>query len=361
MPELADIFRTHGPEYIAKFKDRMPTRQLDVIRDVVSCRTEALGGQLYHCPQCDDLHYRYHSCKNRHCPKCQNDMTDTWLKKQVNLLLPVSYFMATFTLPKPLRALARSNQALIYNMLFKASSYALQKIAADPKYIGGLLGMVGVLQTWRRDLGYHVHVHYLIPGGGLSPDGKKWRSTKYDYLVPEKAVAKIFRGKFRDLLKKTDLFDQVPCEIWQQPWVVDIIDVGSGRAAMKYLAPYIFRVGITNNNIIKLEDGKVTFLYRDSSTGRYETKTLEAQEFIRRFLRHVLPHRFRKVRYYGFLSPTKRDLIEQIKKLLHISPTHNHQEDGSLCNADSPRCPKCGGVLIWVREVPRKRGPPIWQ
>ena len=155
--------------------------------------------------------------------------------------------------------------------------------------------------TWRRDLGYHVHVHYLIPGGGLSPDGQKWRPTKYDYLVPEKAVAKIFRGNFRDLIKKTDLFDQVPSETWQRPWVVDIIDVGSGQAAMKYLAPYIFRVGITNN-IIKLKDGKVTFRYRDSSTDQYETKTLEAQEFIRRFLQHVLPHRFRKVRYYGFLS-----------------------------------------------------------
>jgi hypothetical protein len=361
MPELADIFRAHGPEYIAKFKDRMPTRHLDVIRDVVSCRTEALGGQLYHCPQCDDLHYRYHSCKNRHCPKCQNDTTNTWLEKQMNLLLPVSYFMATFTLPQSLRALARSNQGLIYNMLFKASSYALQKIAADPKYIGGLLGMVGVLQTWRRDLGYHVHVHYLIPGGGLSPDRKKWYPARYDYLVPEKAVAKIFRGKFRDLLKKADLFDQVSSETWSRLWVVDIIDVGSGRAAMKYLAPYIFRVGITNNNIIRLEDGKVTFRYRDSGTDQYKTKMLEAQEFIRRFLQHALPHRFRKVRYYGFLSPTKRDLLEQIKKRLHISPTPKRQENSSLRDADSPRCPKCGSVLMWVREVPRKRGPPIWR
>lgn len=190
------------------------------IRDILRCRTDALGGEVMLCPRCGKKQYKYHSCLNRHCPKCQNDRTDRWLKKQLAWLLPTTYFMATFTLPDPLRQLARSHQKTLYHLLFTASQQALQKLAQDPKYIGGQIGMLGVLQTWRRDMGYHPHIHYLIPGGGLAPDGKTWLEVKGDYLMPEKALAIIFRAKFRDLLRKTDLFAGVPASVWRQGWCV---------------------------------------------------------------------------------------------------------------------------------------------
>jgi len=254
--------------------------------------------------------------------------------------------------------------------------------------------MIGVLQTWTRDLRYHPHVHYLIPGGGLSPDGQTclppacagtadrspgdrqaWLPARRDYLLPEKPLAKIFRAKFRDMLKKANLFDQVPPTVWSQDWVVDIIPVGSGEAALKYLAPYIFRVAISNKNILALEDGNVTFRYRDSQTDTVRTATVTAEEFIRRFLQHVLPRGFQKVRTYGLLNPRQRRLLRIVKEQLQVASSD--PEDLSACGhaqagrtaqarlhtpipprATGFRCPRCRCEMIQICQIPRKRGPP---
>ena len=356
---MADIFRQHGTGDLSYYSDHILPSHKRTLKDIIQCRTSNLGGQVYRCDHCDDLHYSYHSCKNRHCPKCMNDSAEQWLEKQKDRLLPVLYFMATFTIPDALRQLARGNQKCIYNLFFKASSEALKLLASDPHYVGGTLGLCGVLHTWTKQLHYHPHIHYLIPGGGLN--GTQWKTVKSDYLMPVKALSKIFRAKFRDGLKKTDLFDQVPLTIWKNKWVVHIEQVGSGLPAFKYLAPYIFRVAISNNNILSLNQGKVTFRFKDSNTKRTKLVTLPAQEFIRRFLQHVLPFRFRKVRYYGFLSPRNKEQLEQIRNQLRKKPLpHKPRKTNKSFNRVSILCPKCGQKLIPLEIIPRKRGPP-WQ
>jgi len=365
MPELADIFRLHGPDYIAKYHDRLLPSHRRAMRDICACRTESLGGHLYRCPQCHKEHFQYHSCKNRHCPKCQNDQVDRWIDQQQAMLLPVPYFMATFTLPATLRRPVRSNQKLLYHLLFQASQQALQKLASDPKYIGGSLGMIGVLQSWTRDLLYHPHVHYLIPGGGLASDGHTWQPAKHNFLLPEIPLARIFRAKFRDLLKKTGLFNQVPPQVWRQDWVVDIIPVGTGQEALKYLAPYVFRVAISNRNILALKDGQITFRYRHSKTNTSRTITLPAHKFISRFLQHILPRGFQKVRSYGLLHPKQRHLLDIVKEQLHqkrsATVERPHPSHPSHCTSGFTAvalCPKCACQMIHIAEIPRKRGPP---
>ena len=366
MPELAEILRLHGPDYMAIYQDRLLPSHRRAIQDICACRTETLGGHLYRCPQCHKEHYQYHSCKNRHCPKCQNDQVERWIDQQRALLLPVPYFMATFTLPGSLRRLVRSNQKALYHLLFQASRQALQKLASDPKYIGGTLGMIGILQSWTRDLRYHPHVHYLIPGGGLTLDGYTWRPAKYNnYLLPEKPLARIFRAKFRDLLKKAGLFDLVPPQIWRQHWVVDIIPVGTGEAALKYLAPYIFRTAISNRNILTLKDGLVTFRYRASKTNTSRTTTLPAQQFIGRFLQHVLPRGFQKVRTYGLLHPKQRHLLAIVKEQLHpddpvtAEPSREPSSPHHIPPSPAPvLCPRCACEMVHIAEIRRKRGPP---
>ena len=259
MVELADIFRIHGSQYRARFKNHMLPNHLKAMQAIEECRTEALGGHVYFCEKCGENHYSYHSCKNRHCPKCQNNSANEWLQKQQELLLTGTHFMNTWTLPDSLRQLARNNQKIMYNILFKASAATLQKLALDPRYVGGEIGMMGVLHTWRRDIGYHPHIHYIISAGGLSIDGNQWLSAKSKFLLPVKALSIIFRAKFRDELKKTKLFSAVPADTWKKDWVVHSKPVGSGIHAFKYLAPYIFRIAISNKRILKLQDGMVTF------------------------------------------------------------------------------------------------------
>jgi hypothetical protein len=365
MPELADILRLHGPNYVAKYQDRLLPSHRRAIGDICACRTEVLGGHLYRCPKCQQEHYRYHSCKNRHCPKCQNDRADRWIAQQRALLLPVDYFLATFTLPAALRRLARTHQKIAYHTLFQASQQALQKLASDPKYVGGTLGMIGILQSWTRDLRYHPHVHYLIPAGGLAPDGHTWRPTRHNYLLPEKPLARIFRAKLRDLLKEEGLFHQVPRQIWRQNWVVDIVAVGSGEAALKYLAPYIFRVVISNRNILDLKNGQVTFRYRQSKTNASRIATLPAQRFIGRFLQHVLPRGFQKVRTYGLFHPKQRSLLATVKEQLQPGSSVTQEPSSEppsahnlSCRPSAVLCPHCACEMTHVQEIPRKRGPP---
>jgi len=360
--EVAHIFHEHGPAYRQKFGDRMPPSHLAAMAAIEHCRTEAMGGHVYVCPDCAETDFRYHSCRNRHCPKCQHDAAQQWLERQQELLLPVPYFLLTFTLPDGLRKVARSNQKRIYNLLFRASAAATQQLAEDRRFVGGQIGMIGVLHTWARDLNYHPHVHYLVPGGGLSPDHRDWLSSRAEFLMPVKALSPLFRAKFRDPLRKTDLFAQVPPEVWQQDWVVHCQPVGDGGTALKYLAPYVFRVAISNRRILGLENGRVTFGYTDAKTGERKTCTVSAEEFIRRFLQHVLPKGFCKVRYYGFFGPAKRATLQQIRQLLHAPVTAillDQRSPAIPCHDDELRCPACGQIMHRRRILrPRSRCPP---
>jgi ribosomal protein L37AE/L43A len=357
MLEVAVIFRLHGPAYREQFGDRLLPSHRRAMQDIENCRTESLGGQLYFCSQCQERRYSYHSCKNRHCPKCQNEQANDWLAEQQNLLLPIHHFLVTFTLPAELRALARSHQKTIYNLLFRASAAALQQLAHDPRFVGGRLGMVGVLHTWTRQLLYHPHVHYIVTGGGLTNDGR-WRSSRKDFLVPVKALSPIFRAKFRDALKLTELFAQVPARVWHKDWVVHSEPVGSGSQAFQYLAPYIFRVAISNNRLRSLQQGRVTFSYKESATDKLKSCSVTAEEFIRRFLQHLLPPRFIKVRYYGLLSPAHRQLLLKARHLLSASSKLKSLDLKTTHSRALLSCPHCGRPLTLLSTLaPRGRAP----
>jgi hypothetical protein len=265
-----------------------------------------------------------------------------------------------------LRAVARSKQKLLYHLLFRTSSQALLKLAQDPRFVGARLGMVGVLHTWTRQLLYHPHVHYIVTGGGLTAAGG-WRPSPAHFLLPEKPLALIFRAKLRDELKIAGLLPQVDRRVWKKDWVVDCEPVGSGSTAFKYLASYIFRVALSNNRLRKFDQaGNVTFQYKDSVTDQIKSCTLPTQEFIRRFLQHVLPERFVKVRYYGLLAPRHRHLLVQARQLLAANgkqppPGHNGQAPIPNQQSTTPeplRCPHCGTPLTLVGPLkPRGRSP----
>jgi hypothetical protein len=278
--------------------------------------------------------------------------------------------MLTFTLPEEVRRLARSQQKIIYNLLFLSSAQALQELAGDPRFVGGKIGMVGVLHTWGRDLNYHPHVHYLVPGGGLAADGARWLPSKKKFLVHVKPLSILFRAKFRDGLKKAGLFLQLPASVWRKKWVVHCEAVGNGDAALKYLAPYIFRVAISNRRLVNLQDGKVTFRYRPSGSRKYQNCTLPAEEFIRRFLQHVLPKGFVKVRYYGLFSSGNRPLLKRARQLLGgppVVPKTNDAEDAPTLPAGEEsllplkrvfNCPHCGRPMVFLETLKAKRHRP---
>jgi hypothetical protein len=288
------------------------------------------------------------------------------LEKQRDLLLPVPYFLVTFTLPQGLRAVACSHQKLVYNLLFRTSAEALRQLAQDPRFVGGQIGMIGVLQTWTRDLRFHPHVHFLVPGGGLAPDGQTWRRTKNHFFVHVKPLARLFRAKFHEALRKTEWFARVSPAAWSQDWVVDCRPVGSGETALKYLAPYVFRVALSNRRIRKLENGQVTFSYKDGDSGKTKYCTLSAAAFLRRFLQHVLPKGFVKVRYYGIFSAGHRPLLQQVRTLLantaasvpaprSLLPTTPLQP----AQAQGVPCPRCRQPMQWHHALPpRSRAPP---
>jgi hypothetical protein len=363
---LAEIVRQHGPAYEAKYENKLLPSHRRTLRDIAQCRTATLGGHVYHCDTCDETHYQYHSCQNRHCPQCQHQLGQRWLARQEAALLPVPYFMVTFTLPAAIRDVARRHQKQVYNMLFRTSAAALQELARDPRYVGGQLGMVGVLHTWGRNLSYHPHMHYLVPAGGLSADSRQWLPAQRGFLIPVRALSRLFRAKVRDALRRVGLIDQVPPDAWQQDWVVHCQPVGKGLGALKYLAPYIFRVAISNHRILKVANGKVTFRYRKTDTGQLRTCTLTAEEFLRRFLQHVLPKGFVKVRYYGLFSPSLRHRLATIRLWLGASepePTHADDPGDAPDDLNDRRsgvlCPTCGQVMRWVKhQRPQPRCPP---
>lgn len=368
MTTLAAIFRQYGDAYRSQYDERMMPSHHRALRDITQCRTEVMGGHVYRCAACQETAYRYHSCKNRHCPQCGYDAGQQWLSQQQALLLPASYFMVTFTIPALLRRVTRSNQTVMYNVLFRTAAAALQELARDTRFIGGEIGMVGVLHTWGRNLCYHPHVHFLVPAGGLADDSKQWLPARHNFLVPVQALSRLFRAKFRHALQKASLLDAVPVAAWLDDWVVHCKPVGNGVAALKYLAPYIFRVAISNNRLVKVANGKVSFRYRASDTGSWRMCRLEATEFIRRFLQHVLPKGFVKVRYYGLFSPSLRHKLAQVHWALAVHE-RSVAEDGND-EATTPSvsageggqhevcCPNCGLVMHLVQTLRPRRGPP---
>ncbi|NTW98093.1 MAG: IS91 family transposase [Oscillochloris sp.] len=366
MLTLGAVFRQYGPDYRARWGSQLSPHQLAAMHAMEACRTEALGGQVYRCPQCDATRYCYHSCRNRHCPTCQHDAAQDWLAHQQDLLLPVPYFLVTFTLPGALRAVAFAHQARLYDLLFRASAAALQELAQDPRFLGGQLGLLGVLQTWTRDLRYHPHIHYLVPGGGLAPDGRTWMTAKATFLVHVKPLARLFRAKLRAALRQTDLWASIPATVWQQDWVVDCRPVGSGRTALTYLAPYVFRVALSNNRILAMADGQVTFRYQDGATHQTKTCTLPAEAFIARFLAHILPKGFVKVRYYGLFRVGARQHLARLRAQLVLQQRKAEQAAADDRSAAPPPpqeqiCPGCGHVMRLERTLPPQRAPPMRQ
>jgi hypothetical protein len=362
--ELADIFRQHGPAYRQKYATNILSSHRQAMQAIERCRTRVLGGQLFACTACGEVRYSYHSCRNRHCPKCQHQQTQEWLALQQELLLGVPYFLMTFTLPAELRQIASSNQKLIYDLLFRASAQAAQQLAKDPRFIGGQIGLIGVLHTWTRNLFYHPHVHYLVPGGGLGTDGSTWLPAQKRFFLPVKALAKLFRAACQRALKKTSFYDAVPTNVWHKDWVVHCKAVGNGQAALKYLAPSIHRVAISNRRLHSLSQGnlecaQVSFRYRTSDTGHLKRCTLSAEKFIQRFLQHVLPRGFVKVRYYGFFGATIRSRLAALQQSLGPSTElDTEQPDQPTTNLspastwqDNILCPKCGQVMLFQRSI----------
>lgn len=371
MPEVADVLRRYGADYRERFGEDLLPSHRRAMDDILRCRPEALGGQLLQCEHCGQEHYVYHSCRHRSCPKCHRQDTEAWLAERRQELLPVPYFHVVFTAPQELGERIRSHQQELYDILRRAAAQALIQLAADPHYVGGLIGVLCVLHTWTRTLAYHPHVHCLVPAGGLSADRTEWRPARTSYLVPVHALSKLFRGLFLDLVRQERPDLTLPESVWTKGWVVYCKPAVQGPApVLHYLGRYVHRIALTNSRILSTEDGHVSFRYQDAREQRWRTMTLPAHEFIRRFLQHVLPQGFHKVRYYGLWSPVHRPLLRQLQLSLALhapdpppsSPVRESRASASGCpplQAGHP-CPSCGqGLLVVIRSLPRLlRGPP---
>jgi hypothetical protein len=357
VPTIADVFRRHGPSYLENFGEAMPREHKKVLHAITACRTGQLGTILYACSSCGRMHAMGRSCGNRHCPTCQQDKGKAWLEKQIDRLLPCPYFLLTFTVPSALREFVRSNQRMAYAALFEASSAAIQTLATNPKYVGTKhCGFFGVLHTWGRTLEFHPHIHYVVPGGGVSDDGTRWLPSRPDFFVPVKALSILFRAKFRDALDRAGLLAQTDPAVWRQKWVVHSKAVGDGRASLQYLAPYVFRVAISDRRMVSFDDESVVFSYRKSGSKRWRKMRLEPHEFIRRFLQHVLPSGFQKVRHYGFLSPNSRTCIDAVRWLIALCfglmfSMRAEPTEVVTC-PPAIRCAECGGAMYIVSYIP---------
>jgi Putative transposase/Transposase zinc-binding domain len=312
---------------------------------MIACRTEACGLALYQCESCSASHQLYRSCGNRHCPTCQQHKTRQWLEKQINRQLPTHHFLFTFMVPENLRPFMRKNQRAAYSALFKTSSEAIKKLALDQRHIGANLpGFFGVLHTWGRTLQYHPHIHYIVPSGALSTTNGRWYPSRIDFYLPVKALSIIFKAKFRDQMKQAGLFDQISSEVWQSDWNVDSQAVPCSQACLKYLAPYLFKVAISNNRI--LQSRIVLIRYRKPHSTRSRILPLEVIEFIRRFLQHVLPTGFMKVRYYGFMNPNSGVALDHIRGLIELTIGFQIDLPKAALQPSRPIiCPNCGGRL----------------
>jgi len=347
---LAEILAAHWPAYAAQFGRLIPPEQHAAVRAILRCRTPALGGQRYRCA-CGREHDAYHSCNHRACPRCGQDEASAWLAQQRTRRLPVPYFLVTLTVPEELREPIRAAMKPWYGALLKASAGALQDLAADPKYLGAELGLTALLQTWTRDLRYHPHVHLLVPGGGLTANQLRWvRVPNGEFLVPQAKLAARFKGRLKAWLKQhePELFRPVPAKVWWRKWVADIQAVGSGEAALKYLANYLCQPPLREHQLERDDATGVTFRYRDNA-GSGQRATVSGAEFVRRVLQHVLPKGLQRVRHYGWRGAAAQAKWARILALLDWRPP-------ALVPAaplPPPPCPCCGKTMFLLGTLPR--------
>jgi hypothetical protein len=383
--EVADIFRTAGPVYRAAHAGHLSLHQLKIMSAVEHCRTAAMGGHVEACTDCGHWRVAYNSCRNRHCPKCQGAAARTWLAEREADLLPVGYFHVVFTLPAEVAAIALQNKAPIYDLLFRTASETMRIIAGDPRHLGARIGITAVLHTWGSALTHHPHIHMIVPGGGLSPDGERWISARPAFLLPVRVLGALFRRLF--LTRLLALYDGAQLGFFgsmahlaerraflrhlspvrKKRWVVYAKPPFAGpEAVLAYLSRYTHRVAISNSRLIRFDDDGVTFRYKDyrrSGADRQQVMTLTADEFIRRFLLHNMPKGFHRIRHYGLLaSGTRKDNLARIRKLLAVAPTaadtvHTDQPDLR------PPCPCCGGSMVIIEILQRRyqpRAPPAF-
>lgn len=350
MIPLAQLLRRHWPDYQRQFGSQLLPSHRRAVQAILKCRTAALGGQVYRCQNCQREHYVYHSCNHRACPQCGTAKAGQWLEAQKAKLLPVPYYLITFTVPEALRSWLRSHQRVGYSALLQQSAATLQDVAQRDKYLGGALGFLSVLHTWGRQLQYHPHVHCVVPAGGLRADGLRWcRPKSANFFLPQKVLAARFRSRLKSALHGQADAHQIPAALWRQNWVVDVQPAGSGLHALKYLAAYVYRTALGSQRILQDQDHQITFAYQDSEHHQWHTLSLQPQEFLRRFLQHVLPSGFQRVRHYGFLSPAARAKRQRIRSLL------DYKAPALVPPAPPPArtCPHCGQPLLWSATLER--------
>jgi hypothetical protein len=365
VPGVADAVRQFGPAYRARYGAAMPASHRRALRDLTACRTPALGGQVHGCDTCGYEHYVYHSCRNRSCPQCHGAATTDWLAAREAELLPVPYFHVVFTLPAALRELVRAHQRVCLAALMTTAAESLQALAADPRYVGGTLGILAVLHTWTRALVYHPHAHCLVPAGALAADGVTWRPARGNFLVPVRALSVCFRARFLARVRAQLPDVPIPPAVWQTPWVVYCKPTVQGSTCvLRYLARYVHRVAITDARMLAVTTDRVTFSYKDAQAHAWRRMTLSGDEFLRRFLQHVLPAGFHKVRYYGFWAPAAQATRSRLQAALGAArptaPAPNAVGADAMPVAAPPaalRCPHCaGGTLQLVRRLAPCRG-----
>ena len=384
--EVADIFRAHGAAWRKANAGHVSLAQLKVMAAIETCRTAALGGHVERCEDCAHERIAYNSCRNRHCPKCQGAAARQWLAEREAELLPVPYYHVVFTLPASIGAIAFQNKAAVYDLLFRTAAETLTTVAADPKHLGARIGLTAVLHSWGSALSHHPHVHVIIPGGGLSPDGAHWIACKPGFFLPVRVLSRLFRRLFLDGLSALNqagqlvffgdlaplanrpAFEAALAPLRRSEWVVYAKRPFAGpQAVLAYLARYTHRVAISNSRLIALDETGVTFKWKDyriKGHDRRKTMTLDAAEFIRRFLLHVLPSGFHRIRHYGlFAGAVRAQNIERARQWLaaaHSAPQCPRAEADSEAENILPtrRCPCCGGRMIIVETF---EGPRPWR
>ena len=375
--EVADVLNQHGDAYLRAHAGHLSRGQRKVISAIRACRSAALGGHVARCESCHHVEIAYNSCRNRHCPKCQGQTARAWLAKRQADLLPVPYYHVVFTLPAPIAAIAFQNKAVVYDLLFRIAADTLLTIAADPKHLGARIGLTAVLHTWGSALTHHPHVHIVVPGGGLSPDGSRWIACRPGFFLPVRVLSRLFRRLFLDRLAEAhragrlafhgDLSPLADSEAFaahlaplrRSEWVVHAKRPFAGpEAVLAYLSRYTHRVAISNRRLLALDDRGVTFRWkdyrtRDGATGGawIKSMTLSVDEFIRRFLLHVLADGFHRIRHYGlFASRTRAVNIARIRTLLAPVPSDQANPQPAHDEPAAPACPRCGGRLFIVER-----------
>jgi hypothetical protein len=385
--EVADIFRDHGPAWRRAHAGHLSLGQLKTMSAIERCRSAALGGHVLRCEGCAAIQIAYNSCRNRHCTKCQGGAARRWLAARQAELLPVEYYHVVFTLPAAISGIAYQNKAVVYDLLFKATAETLLTIAADPKHLGARIGVTAVLHTWGSALTHHPHLHCIVPGGGLALDGERWVACKPGFFLPVRVLSRLFRRLFLDKLSAAheaghlqffgqhqrladaDAFAASLRPVRQLEWVVYAKRPFSGpEAVLEYLSRYTHRVAISNSRLLSFDQHGVTFNWKDYRAPeryRYKTMTLAPEEFIRRFLIHVLPSGFHRIRYYGLLANGARaQNIVRARKLLNVKTAQNStlREDSDEDSTTRLHpCPSCGGVLRIIDTFERgyePRAPP---